>query len=242
METESLKEATRLGLNLVVAIIGSSRFKDLILNVGKEFNLKGHTAIHSDVFTGADGYEISNEEMDIMVTNGHKRIDMADMVYVVNPEGYIGESTQEEIDYATKMGKIIKYYEQPRITLKIFVSIPMAGLSDDEVDLKFQYYFEYAVDVLKENRDKIIKRFACNSNQEEYDLEFVAIDSICGENRTPMGYIAYSIEKLDEADVFITVPDHKEFRGCSIEYEIATKYGTPVIIVADKYKYSIDIR
>ena len=36
----------------------------------------------------------------------HKRkIDMADSIYVINVGGYIGESTQSEIEYAQNHGK-----------------------------------------------------------------------------------------------------------------------------------------
>ncbi|QFZ78382.1 hypothetical protein GFH48_38390 [Streptomyces fagopyri] len=38
-----------------------------------------------------------------------RKIDLADEVLVVNPGGYIGESTQREIDYAHNLGKPIRY-------------------------------------------------------------------------------------------------------------------------------------
>jgi hypothetical protein len=43
----------------------------------------------------------------------HKRkIDQADEVLVLNVGGYIGSSTQSEIDYAREKGKRIRYLEQ----------------------------------------------------------------------------------------------------------------------------------
>ncbi|MGW7261143.1 hypothetical protein [Streptomyces sp. NPDC054834] len=38
-----------------------------------------------------------------------RKIDMADDVLIVNPGGYIGESTRREIDYARSLGKPIRY-------------------------------------------------------------------------------------------------------------------------------------
>ncbi|WP_460074101.1 hypothetical protein [Streptomyces sp. YKOK-I1] len=38
-----------------------------------------------------------------------RKIDLADDVLVVNPGGYIGESTRREIDYARGLGKSIRY-------------------------------------------------------------------------------------------------------------------------------------
>ncbi|WP_436318682.1 hypothetical protein [Streptomyces nodosus] len=38
-----------------------------------------------------------------------RKIDLADEVLVVNPGGYIGDSTRSEIDYASSLGKPIRY-------------------------------------------------------------------------------------------------------------------------------------
>jgi hypothetical protein len=38
-----------------------------------------------------------------------RKIDLADEVLVVNPGGYIGDSTRREIDYARTLGKPIRY-------------------------------------------------------------------------------------------------------------------------------------
>lgn len=40
----------------------------------------------------------------------YKKIDLSDGIYVVNINGYIGESVQEEIEYAKKRGKEIIYH------------------------------------------------------------------------------------------------------------------------------------
>ena len=50
-----------------------------------------------------------------MLDDMHKRkIDMADEIFVINPEGYIGSSTRSEIDYAKANGKKVIYMELPR--------------------------------------------------------------------------------------------------------------------------------
>ena len=36
---------------------------------------------------------------------------MADSIYVINVDGYIGESTRSEIEYALRNGKIVYYLE-----------------------------------------------------------------------------------------------------------------------------------
>ena len=41
-----------------------------------------------------------------------RKIDLADEVLVLNVSGYIGESTNNEIVYATSKGKYVRYLEQ----------------------------------------------------------------------------------------------------------------------------------
>lgn len=47
-----------------------------------------------------------------MLDDMHKqKIDMSDEIFVINVNGYIGESTKNEIEYAKKNGKKINYLE-----------------------------------------------------------------------------------------------------------------------------------
>ena len=47
-----------------------------------------------------------------MLDDMHKRkIDMADEIFVINVNGYIGDSTKSEIEYAKKHGKKVNYLE-----------------------------------------------------------------------------------------------------------------------------------
>ena len=40
-----------------------------------------------------------------------KKIELSDEIFVINKDGYIGDSTRSEIEYATKLGKTVKYLE-----------------------------------------------------------------------------------------------------------------------------------
>ena len=40
-----------------------------------------------------------------------QKIDLSDEIYVINPGGYIGESTKSEIEYAKRKGKKVSYLE-----------------------------------------------------------------------------------------------------------------------------------
>ncbi len=100
----------------VITLCGSTRFKDDFLKVQKELTLQGYIVISvglfghsgdSEVWDGMDEDAVS--ETKVMLDEMHKRkIDMADEIYVINPGGYIGDSTKSEIVYARIAGKKIR--------------------------------------------------------------------------------------------------------------------------------------
>lgn len=44
-----------------------------------------------------------------------RKIDMADAVYILNVDGYIGESTARELEYARATGKVIRFLEGEKV-------------------------------------------------------------------------------------------------------------------------------
>jgi hypothetical protein len=53
--------------------------------------------------------EPTPEQKAVLDTLHRRKIDLADRVLIVNPGGYIGESTRREIAYAQALGKPISY-------------------------------------------------------------------------------------------------------------------------------------
>lgn len=70
--------------------------------------LAGHIVLAPGVF-GHDGDKITSEDKDRLDILHLRKIDMSTWVYVVNPGGYIGESTRREIEYASLADKKIVY-------------------------------------------------------------------------------------------------------------------------------------
>ena len=108
-----------VGKYKVITLCGSTRFKDEFIKVQKELTLKGNIVISVGLF-GHSGDKEVWENMDedtltktkIMLDDMHKRkIDMADEIFVINVNGYIGDSTRSEIEYAKKHGKKVNYLE-----------------------------------------------------------------------------------------------------------------------------------
>ena len=108
-----------VGKYKIVTLCGSTKFKDQFMQVQKELTLKGYIVISVGLFGHSGDNEVW-ENMDEgtltktkeMLDDMHKRkIDMADEIFVINVNGYIGESTKSEIQYALNKGKKVNYLE-----------------------------------------------------------------------------------------------------------------------------------
>lgn len=98
---------------MIITICGSTRFKDQILNTARDLTLMGHIVLAPCVFHHAEETELTAEEK-IRLDNLHKeKINMSDAIFVVNVDGYIGESTYGEIDWATRMKKQVFFLVEP---------------------------------------------------------------------------------------------------------------------------------
>lgn len=103
-----------VGKYKVITLCGSMRFIDEFLKVQKQLTLEGNNVISLVLFGQADGEfeNVITPEIKVMLDDMHKRkIDMSDEIYVINKNGYIGESTKGEIQYAIKAGKRVDYLE-----------------------------------------------------------------------------------------------------------------------------------
>ena len=94
---------------MIITICGSTKFKDEILTAAERLTMDGNIVLMPCVFHHADGKELSTYDK-MKLDNLHKeKIDMSDAIYVVNPNGYIGNSTASEIDWAERKRKRIIY-------------------------------------------------------------------------------------------------------------------------------------
>ena len=101
-----------VGKYKVITLCGSTRFKEQFLEAQKQLTLEGNIVISVGLFGHSGDDEVWADGVKMMLDDMHKRkIDMADAIYVINPGGYIGESTRTEIEYARRNGKEIMYLE-----------------------------------------------------------------------------------------------------------------------------------
>ncbi|WP_341719822.1 hypothetical protein QQG74_09045 [Micromonospora sp. FIMYZ51] len=99
----------------IVVLCGSTRFRDYFHRLNQQLTLDGWIVLAPGVYGHADGYTPTEDEKNRLDTLHLRKIDMADRVLVVNPNGYIGESTRNEIAYAERIGKRIGYLERPAV-------------------------------------------------------------------------------------------------------------------------------
>lgn len=106
-----------IGNYKIVTLCGSTKFKKEFLEIQKKLTLLGYIVISVGLFGHSGDSEVW-ENMDegtltktkSMLDDMHKRkIDLSDMIYVINVGGYIGESTRSEIEYAISTGKEVHY-------------------------------------------------------------------------------------------------------------------------------------
>jgi len=96
----------------VITICGSTRFKDEHLAAVRRLTLEGNVVLACPFYNHADGESMTDEQTRLLDWLHKQKIDMSDAVYVVNPGGYIGTSTMEEIKYAFQHGKGVIFMEE----------------------------------------------------------------------------------------------------------------------------------
>ena len=101
-----------VGKYKVITLCGSTKFKDEFLIEQKRLTLEGNIVISVGLFGHSGDDEVWKENIKKMLDDMHKRkIDMADEIFVINKNGYIGSSTKSEIEYALKTNKKVNYME-----------------------------------------------------------------------------------------------------------------------------------
>lgn len=95
--------------------------------------------------------------------------------------------------------------------MKVFISQPMAGKTEEQIKLE---------------REKLTEEFT--------SLNYEVIDSVFkdfSKDKSPIYYLAKSIELLDKADIVVFMNGWDKARGCRIEYEVAKEYGKTIVMM-----------
>lgn len=93
----------------IICLCGSTRFKKEWEQANIEETLKGKIVLSVSSFTHADKLKLSKGDKIFLDKLYFKKIKLADEILVINPNGYIGESTMNEIEHAKVLCKPVKY-------------------------------------------------------------------------------------------------------------------------------------
>lgn len=99
-----------IGKFKVITLCGSTKFKEQFISEQKRLTLEGNIVISVGLFGHSGDNEVWTQDVKEMLDDMHKRkIDLADEIFVINVDGYIGSSTKSEIEYAKLTNKQISY-------------------------------------------------------------------------------------------------------------------------------------
>lgn len=107
----------------IVTLCGSTRFMNKFNEVNRLLSLSGKIVIsvgffgHSEPQLALDfGTEFDQSQIKADLDELHlRKIDLADEIFVVNVDGYIGTSTKNEIKYAVITHKLVKFLVDPPV-------------------------------------------------------------------------------------------------------------------------------
>lgn len=124
----------------IVCLCGSTRFYEYFQKANFDETMAGKIVLSVGFYPHAkqecgdkehgETIGVTPEEKEKLDELHKRKIDLCDTVFVLNVGGYIGKSTQSEIDYASRIGKPIKYLEFCTNCLSPFI-IDEDGLCED---------------------------------------------------------------------------------------------------------------
>ena len=94
----------------IICVCGSVRFKDEMLKFRDEQNAKGHWVLLPENME-LDVQKIDTRVKKVMDSLHRAKIDHADSVLIWNKDGYIGESTRNELNYALSLPKPVRFLD-----------------------------------------------------------------------------------------------------------------------------------
>lgn len=95
----------------IITVCGSLRFYKEMMEMTEKMELQGNCMLVPIYNPNKPSKDDFTEEEALMLDKMHKeRIKLADAILVVNVDGYIGNSTSKEIEFAESLGKEVIYY------------------------------------------------------------------------------------------------------------------------------------
>jgi len=95
----------------IITVCGSLRFVKEMFEITEKMELQGNCMLVPIYNPNKPNKDAFTEKEALILDKAHKeRIRLADAVLVVNVDGYVGNSTKSEIEFAKSLSKEIIYY------------------------------------------------------------------------------------------------------------------------------------
>ena len=101
----------------IICLCGSTRFYQEFQEWNYKFTMQGKIVLSVGVYPHvtkeihAGNMSINGKTKEDLDELHKRKIDISDGVFIINPGGYVGESTKSEIEYAIKQKKDITFLE-----------------------------------------------------------------------------------------------------------------------------------
>lgn len=100
----------------LVCLCGSTRFKDAFVEANRTETLSGNIVLSVGLFGHVEGLDMNSETKAKLDELHLQKIAMADEILVLNVNGYVGESTLQEMMFAEERNIAIRYLVEPEQT------------------------------------------------------------------------------------------------------------------------------
>jgi hypothetical protein len=97
----------------IITICGSFKFTYEMIKECERLSLEGNCVL-TPVYPTYEHLYRDYNELDTLRSIHNKKIRMSDAIYVLDKDGYIGENTRAEIEYAKNLNKEIIYYSKSK--------------------------------------------------------------------------------------------------------------------------------
>lgn len=95
-----------------ITLCGSTKFKKDFKLVNMWLSLNGILVYSLPCFSQSDGHIFSNKEINALEVVQYNKIDSSMGLFVIDVDGYIGEGTKKEIEFAKDRGKYVHYLSE----------------------------------------------------------------------------------------------------------------------------------
>ncbi|MCV2402283.1 hypothetical protein OFY17_05210 [Marinomonas sp. C2222] len=95
----------------VVTLCGSIKFKQAFIDANYNETMMGNIVLSVGGFGHSEHLNLTEQDKQMLGDLHKRKIDISDEILVLNVGGYIGKSTEIEIQYAREKGKAVRFLE-----------------------------------------------------------------------------------------------------------------------------------